>query len=217
MTLNSEIRLSYPLDLEGCRAIVVGGGTSLRGFDFTLLENDFTVGANLAAIKAGCQALVSIDRNFIKNYSQEIDEYARDHLVLLGYAEDWDFNRQPCVSGAIQCRNIRGSHAYVPEFHLTGTNSGYAALQFAFQSGASEIYMLGFDMKSGRDGKHFFGQYRHGTSPGDVMRNWSRGFEVLASAAREKGVRIINYVGEPGSLLDCFEVAPLRNLGCFLQ
>ena len=209
-TLNN---LSYPFDFDGYRVFVIGGGTSLIGFDFSIIEDELKIGANMAAIKAHAQILVSIDRNFIRNYEKEITQFAQDGFAFLGHPIDTNHDRIPSIPEAMNFVRLRGNRLDVPELHLCGTNSGWAAFQMALASHASEVHLLGFDFRLGRHGKHFFGRYRHGSScDKQTMHNWSKAFEEHANEIARRGTKVINWIGAPPSAIDCFETRYLEDL-----
>lgn len=79
-----------------------------------------------------------------------------------------------------------------------GDNSGFQAVNLAIQFGASEIWLLGFDMQ---DTGHFFGEHPDACRKGMTPASWRAHFE---SAARDMppGLQIFN--ATPGSALQCF-------------
>ena len=189
---------------------VVGGGTSLVGFNFDLLTDEFVFGANLAAIKANADVLVSIDKNFVRNYTPEIIEHVKDKTCIIALSDD--LNTIPAIPTAMYFDKVRGSYIDSPEFSISGIHSGWAAFQLAIQSGATEVHLLGFDLCGGEHGKHFFGGYRHGSSPANSMANWWRPFKEYASQIADRGTRVVNWIGEPKSRITCFETKPLEEL-----
>lgn len=88
-----------------------------------------------------------------------------------------------------------------------GDNSGFQAVNLAIQFGASEIWLLGFDMHIADPRKpHFFGVHPEACRKGMTPDSW-RGYFESAARAMPPGVRIIN--ATPGSALNCFERAEL--------
>lgn len=213
----TDIALKYPFEFSGYRVFIIGGGTSLIDFDFSMLWNEVTIGCNKAAFEADTNILVSIDRNFISNYHGEIQEHVQQGgLAVLGRRTEEDLNRVAAIIGATDCRHLREPIIDPPEMCLAGPNSGFAALGLAVQSRATEIHLLGFDMCGGKHGKHFFGHYRHGTSPPTAMQNWHRAFDACADEIRNLRISVTNWVGEPRSRIECFPTRPLEELKCLL-
>lgn len=81
-----------------------------------------------------------------------------------------------------------------------GGNSGFQAVNLAYQAGAARMVLLGFDMSCG---------HWHGDHPAPLtntrafmLPNWISGFARLAADLREAGVDVVN--ATPGSALTCF-------------
>ncbi len=89
-----------------------------------------------------------------------------------------------------------------------GQNSGFQAINLALNFGATEIWLLGFDMRgTAEDPKpHFFGQHPEACRKG-VDYSHHVGAFVTAARMLPDGVRILN--ATPGSALECFEKVTL--------
>ncbi len=76
-----------------------------------------------------------------------------------------------------------------------GGNSGFQAIQVAYQLGCRKVLLLGYDMCLGPNGeKHWFGDHPHGTglnqsSPYEMFR---QGYKVAAAQAPQIGLALIN-------------------------
>lgn len=83
---------------------------------------------------------------------------------------------------------------------VTGSNSGYQAINIAALSGARRIVLLGYDAQP-KDGKHhFFGAHPDKShAPYDVIRGR---FRDLVQPLRKLGVEVFN--ATPGSAISCF-------------
>ena len=86
----------------------------------------------------------------------------------------------------------------VSKIHLpTNINSGLAGLMVAVEAGATEVLLLGFDMRPG----HYFGEHPKGLKNADDLR--FRTFRMqFADYARSCKVPVYNCT--PGSALTCF-------------
>ena len=105
-------------------------------------------------------------------------------------------------------RVVDGSHGATfelekPAIHY-GNNSGFAAINLALQFGATEVWLLGFDMNAPTGKKHFFGDHppELGQADDKDYRVFIGNF-VSAAAALPDHIRIVN--ATPGSALTCFE------------
>lgn len=90
---------------------------------------------------------------------------------------------------------------------VAGFDAGTSAINLAILFGATEIVLLGYDMRGGR---WFNGEVSH-YLPNPPESDFQRHMSTLPSLARDaeaKGVRIIN--ASPISRVTCFEYRPLQ-------
>lgn len=93
----------------------------------------------------------------------------------------------------------------------TGQNSGYQAINLAVNLGADRIILLGFDMKSGKDANHFWGDYDdHGNPTKGLYKQWKNNFKTMVEPLKEIGVQVINCTD--GSALKCFPRCELERV-----
>jgi hypothetical protein len=80
----------------------------------------------------------------------------------------------------------------------TGGNSGYQATNLAYLLGATEIYLLGFDMRPKGNINHFHGNHDRRTvynltNPNtNLYRTWIKNFARLHQELQQEGVSLIN-------------------------
>lgn len=149
---------------------VVGGGTSLEGFDFSVLKNKTTVVSNKAIfdvpnpdyfistdytflnylkkesrytewLKVNCLKFFVV--NCISDVIQMINGQITDTRYNLAY-ELQDFNR------IIICKSAKSIGYNFDNFN-SGYNSGFSSFQLAVILGYNPIYLLGMDMTCGND------------------------------------------------------------------
>lgn len=87
-----------------------------------------------------------------------------------------------------------------------GGNSGYQAINLAYQAGAEKIVLLGLDMH----GTHWHGKHVNGlpNTSDWLFRIWIKNFDALASDLRAEGVDVVNC--SPDSAVRCFRPSPLN-------
>jgi len=91
----------------------------------------------------------------------------------------------------------------------TGQNSGYQAINLAVNLGADRIILLGFDMKSGKDKEHFWGDYEDHPNPNKgLYKSWLKNFKTMVKPLEKAGVQVINCT--EGSALKCFPMCELE-------
>ena len=96
-----------------------------------------------------------------------------------------------------------------PEIIHYGSNSGFQALNFAILWGATEIALVGFDMRRVEGKAHFFGEHP------EPLRNgakYERFVEYFTRAKVPEGVRILN--ATPGSALQCYPFVDMGEIFC---
>lgn len=87
--------------------------------------------------------------------------------------------------------------------HVTGLDSGTSAINVAYHFGATEIVMLGYDMRGG----HFCAHPLQNPPKSHFIRHMEH-LPSLNEDAKRKGIRIVNC--SPGSAVTAFERQPLE-------
>jgi len=165
---------------KGERCFIVANGPSLRFIDFSLLENEITIGMNRIY-------LMKEQNGFMPNYLVCIDKKSQ----LLQFTEDYDNLEIPCFfnwdlkrlfSKKPNQHFIKGK--FSPKFSTdiinepmgNGKTVTYNCLQLAYYMGFKEVYIIGKDhsyntnekagvgiKSSGNENNHFIkGYYKKG-------------------------------------------------------
>ncbi|MBI1216891.1 MAG: hypothetical protein GC185_13895 [Alphaproteobacteria bacterium] len=96
--------------------------------------------------------------------------------------------------------------SFDPEFIHRGGNSSYQALNLAAHFGASEIVLLGVDLK----GRHFFGDHPQGLRRRSPFAEWRANFATLLPDIARANIKILN--ASPISELKCFPKVSVDDL-----
>jgi len=132
---------------EGEDVFVIGGGNSLKGFDWNLLENECTIGCN-SAFTLGekvCKICIFGDYKWFNKFKSEIQSY-----------------KGILFTNSSQLRNTRLNWLWTMPRKGKGlgattlgwnSNTGAAAINLALILGAQRIFLLGFDMHLSKEGK----------------------------------------------------------------
>ena len=93
-----------------------------------------------------------------------------------------------------------------------GSHSGYQALGLAHRfielgQGAPKIILLGYDCRTGRTGRHYFGDHPQGLVTTRSYMSWLKRFATIAPVAY--GLEIINCT--PGSAMTWFPMGRLED------
>ena len=204
-------------DWRGHRCFVIGGGPSLKGFDWSRLDGELAIGTNLAFLKCNPALLFSMDNRFLgwlqkRKYGQDVtdrfDNYTHGYKVWLDNARR-EYPPDMLTIGCI------GSHTWSPSLEQgigSCGNSGYCALNLAVLLGASPIYLLGFDGKGNGRGKQAWWHMGHPeVQPERVYGKFDVGFsQHAAPGARDAGAQVINL--NTDSTYTCFEFGDIEDV-----
>lgn len=168
------------------RIFIIGGGPSLKGFDFTAkgLMGEYTIGCNDAAFLAKTSALFSLDSGWMLRSADRIRAFRGEKFLACS-----------AVPAEIPPASRVRYYGRKPEWDLSavswvvgGDNSGHGAVNLAYHLGASEIHCLGFDFQGYRwyPGDHHRCLRNH-------YQEWAARLDACAALLAEKGVRLIVY------------------------
>lgn len=193
---------------------IIGGGTSLRGFDFSRIRSKGRLlGCNRSAFSAEADALVTLDAHWVRMDRVLIEEFcARGGEAYLGLPADKRHLYK--IRGAtIMNRERRGDVLSTNPIELTGTNTGFTALNLAFHKRPRVVYLLGYDMKTASGNTHFHGGYSWTSAHVcRFMGKWALNFGRAKEQLEAAGVKVYNCIGNPESLIPCFDKIPLESL-----
>ena len=164
---------------------VVGGGESLKGFDWDLLKSVRTIGCNDAYLH-GTDICFFGDKKWFTHHESQLRMYQglvfthcpQLHKSKLPWL--WQIGRE---SRGINDSSIAWNY-----------NTGAGAISLAVLLGAVKIYLLGFDMKLSKDGKSNWHANKLNKPNKDVYPKFLKGFGWLAKGLKEKhpDVEVIN-------------------------
>lgn len=202
----------------GRRVFVVGSGPSLKGFDFSRLNGEIVIVANKAYLDYDASIHFSLDQRFMfwvygnAFAADAMERFSNQRAtpVFLRQSQDrggggWKYAE--CSMGHEVTRKLS-------EGLMHCSNSGLGSMLLACALGASEIYLLGFDMLPDRDGNQ---QWYHG---GYGSREKQRGsvykdrmipeITLCAPMFKAHGCRVVNLNRESG--VKCFEFGDFDDL-----
>src|ERR1044072_3783034 len=173
---------------EGQDAYIIGGGSSLKSFDFNRLR-----GLNVI----GCNEAFRLGPEIVK-------------ICLFGGASwfhtvKFDLEKFPgktvCISPTLMFLNTswflqmqREKYGIYSGPVLGWNNStGGAAVNLAVSLGARRIFLLGFDLKANDEGKTHWHQRYNKTTKNDSFLRFIKGFEEINRALRlHPNVKVFN-------------------------
>lgn len=195
---------------KGRRCFVLGGGPSLKDFDFSCLDDELTIGVNRIYEWMDCTILFAMDGRFYKwilegKYGKE----AKRKFVNFNGLKIWLDIANLQINDVFYSRSAgrTGLSWDIRNGLFHGNNSGYGALNLALVLGANPIYLLGYDMKFDKGKGHFHSG--HPTAFTErMMQSFAGSFNKgVDQEARANGIKIIN--ANRNSALKCFEFGDL--------
>lgn len=196
------------------RCFIIGGGESLKDFDFSKLKGELVMGVNRAYEKIDCMI------NFAMDYNLH-GWITKGRLGPAAKRKFEDYKGYPVWLDAVGYDYPKGifilNKSDSPIFSYSmkegiggGTNSGYGALNLAICLGANPIYLLGFDMK-GRDGRQSWWHDGYPDKRSDkIYGMFINDFKRVAPELAKRGIRVINL--NSGSELKCFEFGRFEDI-----
>ncbi len=163
-------------DFDGQDVYIIGGGPSLKGFNWRKLIGKNTIGCNSAFRKGSgiCNICFFSDIKFIDAFHDELCEYAgrvvTHHPKLRETKIDWLH---------VVERTKRGLGIDKVTY---GGNSGCGAINLALMMGAKRVLLLGFDCKPGKDNEPNWHKWQLDAMAPDLHAKFLKGFKQLAEA-----------------------------------
>ena len=199
---------------KGRRCFIIGGGPSVQGLDFSLIENDVTIGINKAFMYyPKCTINYAMDMSwytFLTTPTKDPDQLRAQEAwkAYKGY-KTWvslsAFKTTP-PKGIQVIKKIKEQNLSLNLEHgiFGGNNSGWGAINIALALGCNPVYLLGYDMKMSNNKTHWHEGYAK-TRPQGLDRRLEKFGNMIAKFAdviSEMGFQVINL--NPDSGLTCF-------------
>lgn len=216
----SKLHEVFPVNAwKGRRVFIVGGGPSLKDFNFDKLKGEIVITINRAMEYVPSASMMvaqdaqvfgwydndrQSDDDTKKYFTNEVRQKWKDFKGLKVFINDGRF---PYPEDLVVLDQIEDANPnWTAESFIGGiprtSNSGLAALMLACSAGAKEVFLLGFDCK-GVDGEtaNFHGGYQHRHEE-KVYQDFINGFNKWAPVLKKRS-KIVNL--NPDSGIDCFE------------
>ena len=199
---------------KGQRCFIIGGGESLRGFDFSKLKNELVIGVNRAYEVMPCTINYAMDNNLYHwitkgRLGQKAKKRFRDFKGIPVWVDSagYDYPQGIFILNKLGSQKNNFS---MKDGIRSGTNAGFGALNLAVCLGANPIYLLGFDME-GKDGKQAWWHDGYPDNQNDkIYDGFILNFKRIAPKLKEKGTRVINL--NPESKLKCFDFGEFKDI-----
>ena len=196
---------------------IVGGGMSLKDFDWSLLDDKFVIAINTAYSKLpDAQILYCTDPPWIQSHLSNLEKF-----------------KGTIYQGVINLDKPPKLPVIDKQWHLTGrdglevlegclrhgSNSAFAAINMAaVHLGFKKIYLLGIDMKWGESGKSGTSHWHSEAMPhkridGEaVYQKMKQAYTTIKKPLLDMGIEVINVNSIETTSLDTFPIVPLGDV-----
>lgn len=154
---------------------IIGGGASLKGFDFQKLKDRDTIAVNVAAldvpnptysITADSGTFRKVQEGYFKDVNTTWVLVTNPNHATMKWHNGRFKNTKTgyvynlfCMNMVIRNAGVEGIGFSFNDFR-TGYNSGFCAFQLAVLLGYEKIYLLGFDLDKGASKIHYHNKYK---------------------------------------------------------
>ena len=175
---------------------IIGGGPSLKDFNWDLLKGKRVIAINKAYQFYDADVVYWTDSRFYNWNKDELDALTAIKYTIQPSANQKDVN--------VIKRGMQHGLETNPSMLAHGDNSGYAAINLAYHLGAKQIVLLGYDMGNVNGESHFHDGYQvSATADATYENRFMKGFPYLADMLKEIGINVWNV--SPISKLTCFQ------------
>ena len=153
---------------------IIGGGTSLERFDMSLLKHRHTIGCNVAFLEGQeiCDICFFGDIKWWELFKPQLIRF--EGMVVTNAPALYSCD----VSWLMTMKRV--SKGLALDALGWNCNSGAAAINLALILGAKRVFLLGFDMKLGEDGRPNYHNHRVEKETPEVYQKFLVGFKDVA-------------------------------------
>jgi hypothetical protein len=191
---------------------IVGGGPSLKNFDWSLLNNKFVIAINRAyEVLPNAQIVYFTDDNWYREHREQLLKHSgrliKGSLTLDKHKDDPI--EQYLLTGPNGLETTPGKLRH-------GHNSAYAAINLAgIHLKIKNIYLLGIDMKwkYSENGKlsHWHDGHKR-VDPESSYNTFKKWFSTMSGPLKEHDIEVVNLNSPKGTDLTTFPVVPIDRI-----
>lgn len=208
---------------RGKRCFIICGGPSLVGFDFSLIQNEKTIGVNKSFVQYNTTVLYAMDQRMYDSVTYPNRKDTKNvqlHNQWIGYSGIKVFMRDkgsghfdPTVY-VVDSISEQTISLDISKGIYTGNNSGFGAMMLAIALGSTQIFLLGCDMKIDKEKKktHWHDGYNHQQLKtwDNILPKFIEEFTHSAGSILKQGISVVNL--NRFSSLNCFPKADIRDV-----
>lgn len=182
--------------------LLIGGGPSLRGFDFGrfAMIDAYRVGVNQAMFDVSVNAGITIDLRFLRARIASLTCFASTNELYVALNPRHGIE----IANAIHLLSEpNGDGLSVdPRRLCDGGTSGYAALNLAILKRARRVVLLGYDYAFDADGSSQYHDAYPWVTTETAWSQWAQAFNAMRDQLQRLSVTVIN--GSPKSTIVAF-------------
>ena len=180
---------------------IVGGGHSLKDFNWDLLKDRNVIAVNRAYEKVP-------DAKWI--YFSDLRFWQWHRKYLVNHKGRKITGNYRIIDKDVTIFKFTGSKGLeIKATGLrTGNNSGFAAINLAYHLGAKLIVLLGFDMNVDKGTHHWHSGYP--TKNRNNFKDMIKYFETIAKPLENLNIEVLN--ASPNSAIECFDKVSLKDI-----
>ena len=220
--IHKKITDVYPEQAwKGQRCFIIGGGESIKDFDFNRLKGEHVIGINRSFEIFDSELLYLMDIKFHDEVTKgKMDEFSKNKIH-----EKWNnfkgikvmlcpVTPYPLDSNVHMIRRIEKKQYIslsIEEGIYAGNNSGFGALMLAIAMGANPIYLLGYDLRVEKQ-THWHSGYPKQTyfDQREKVIRFREIFMETSLAIQGLGFKVVNLFRDSG--INCFEFADVDDI-----
>lgn len=193
--------------LKGDTVYIIGGGPSLKGFDFNLLSGKLTVAINSAMHFLTPTAVLWCDGRWAAQNEDALNalDCYKLGVVTVGNPPPPNDTRIRYTLGRSFPVYRTGTEGYDPTiYRVRGNNSGSMAINMCCNMGAKKIVLLGFDVGVVENQSHFHSNMQDAIGDHVYINDFLPNFKSLYSGMQMHGVKTEILNASSVSRLDMF-------------
>jgi hypothetical protein len=199
---------------EGQDAFIIGGGNSLKDFDFSVLKNRNTIGCN-DAFRLGadvCRVCLFGDASWFHKTRDALGPYEGAVFHVAPSLEKLNFEPK------ITALRRRGKGLHDEECIGWNFSTGACAVNFAINLGAKRIFLLGIDLAL-TGGKSHWHEHRAHPTKNEIFGRFCRGFKFIGDSLKlpkYQGIEVV-HVTDQQSAMPWFVRMPFREFSIVME
>lgn len=185
--------------------VLIGGGPSAKNVDFAAIKPYATiVGCNDAAVHAPVDIIFSVDGRWMKNRIDFWTQFPGQKIFSRHHFTKWVKPPWPCDIEVTLIPTELEGQGFCNAPVVRASNSGFAALNWAYHKRPKNIFLFGYDANS-TFGEYWYPRYEwrnDKTNSAARYQRWADEHILAAKVFRYHGIKVYN-VSETSSI-NCY-------------